>query len=87
MYGAEATNSAKERVDNDSDFITARIVIKLYHHDLLATRIVIKSYRYSLFTTRIVIKLRHDHFMPFRVVIKSEWQIMAKILGDVMENV
>jgi len=42
MYGAEATNSAKERVDNGSDFATARIEIKLRRYDLLPTRIAIK---------------------------------------------
>lgn len=56
MYGAEATNSAWERVDNGSDFTTARIEIKLCHYDLLPTRIVIKSHRYYLFVTRFVIK-------------------------------
>ena len=30
MYGAEGTNSAWERVDNGSDFIAARMVIKTY---------------------------------------------------------
>ena len=73
MYGAEATNSAKERVDDGSDFTAARIVIKLF--------------RYNLFTTRFVIKLSHIYFMPFRVLVKSEWQFVAKILGGVAENV
>ena len=34
MYGAEATNLAKERVDNGSDFTAVRIVIKLCNYDL-----------------------------------------------------
>ena len=42
MYGTEATNLAKERVYNGSDFTTARIVIKMRHYNLLPTRIVIK---------------------------------------------
>ena len=44
MYGAEAANSAWERVDNGSDFIIARIAIKSFHQDLLPTRIAIKLY-------------------------------------------
>ena len=87
MHGAEATNSAKERVDNGSDFTAARIVIKLCNYNLLPTRNVIKLYRYNLFTTRFVIKLFHTSFMPFRALVKSEWQFMAKILGGVAENV
>lgn len=87
MYGAEATNLARERVDNGSDFTAARIVIKLRHYNLLPTRNVIKLYRYGLFTTRFVIKLYHYYFMHFRALVKSEWQFVAKILGDVAENV
>ena len=83
MYGAEATNSAWERVDNGSDFTVARIVIKLCNYNLLPTRIVIKLHRYNLFTTRFVIKLSHISFMPFRALVKSE----LKILGGVAENV
>lgn len=55
MYGTEATNLAKESADNDWDFTSARIVIKLRHYNLLPTRIVIKLFRYNLFTTRFVI--------------------------------
>ena len=87
MYGAEATNSAKERVDNGSDFTAARIVIKLCRYNLLPTRIAIKSLRYDLFTTRFLIKLSYTSFMPFRALVKSEWQFVAKILGGVAENV
>lgn len=87
MYGAEATNSAWERVDNGSDFTEARIVIKLCNYNLLPTRIVIKLHRYNLFTTRFVIKLSHISFMTFRALVKSEWQFVAKILGGVAENV
>ena len=38
MYGAEGTNPAWERVDNGSDFIAARMVIKSYGRDLFAAR-------------------------------------------------
>lgn len=38
MYGAEGINSAWERVDNGSDFIAARSVIKSYGRDLYAAR-------------------------------------------------
>ena len=87
MYGAEATNLAKERVDNGSNFTAARIVIKLCNYNLLPTRIVIKLHRYNLFTTRFVTKLSNISFMPFRALVKSEWQFVAKILGGVAENV
>ena len=87
MYGAEGTNPAWERVDNGSDFIAARIVIKLRHYNLLSTRIVIKLFDYDLFTTRIVIKSFHMYFMSFRALVKSEWHFVAKILGGVAENV
>lgn len=87
MYGAEATNLAKERVDKGSDSTAARIVIKLCNYDLMSTRIVIKLFDYNLFTTWFVIKLSHIYFIPFRALVKSEWQFMAKILGGVAENV
>ena len=43
MYGAEETNPAWERVDNGSDFIAARMVIKSYGRYLLNTRMVINT--------------------------------------------
>ena len=71
IYGAEATNSTWERVDNGSDFNATRIVIKLFIYNLLPTRNVIKSLLYNLLPTRNVIKLFHNYFMPFRALVKS----------------
>ena len=43
MYDAEGTNLAWERVDNGSDFIAARMVIKSCGQDLFAARKAINT--------------------------------------------
>ncbi len=43
IYGAEGTNLTWERVDNGSDFIPDRKVIKSYGQDLFASRVAINT--------------------------------------------
>lgn len=69
------------------DFIAARTEIKYESADLLSARYMIKYAVMNFMATRIVFEIFSADFMPFRAFVKLLWQFVAKILGDVAENV
>ena len=87
MCGAEGANPASGRACWGAEFIASREVINYSGNNFMPSRMFVKFGGNSFMPSRMFIKLGGNSFMSFRDVIKSGWQIMARILGGVAENV